>query len=171
MSDFFKNNWILLSFSTIVMSLTFYITTKKPIKEDLQPENITSPRVDSIIAAADTIVKILEIQKKKQLELQKEKELVIKELKKEKKKVKKQPKEKTKIVVETKEVVVEKKVLLQDPSVKDMVVENYKIQEENKYLKEELDCLKKNSLQKPQSRKDTISTDTIRRKKRKFIFF
>ncbi len=153
------------------MSLTFFIVSKKPIKEDLKPEQIVTPRVDSIIAAADTIVKILESQKKKQIELQKEKENVIKELKKEKKKSHPKPIEKTKIVVETKEIVVEKKVLVQDPGVKQMAQENYKIQEENKYLKEELDCLRKSTIQRPEPSRDTISTDTIRRKKKKFLFF
>lgn len=171
MSDFFKNNWVLVAFTTIVVSLTFYIVSEKPIKEDTKPEDIVTPRTDSIIAAADTIVKILDSQKKKQKNLEKEKEVVVKELIKERKKKKDVLKEKEKVVVQTKEVVVEKKIMVQDPYVKDMAVENYKIQEENKYLREELECLKKNSVQKTAPIKDTITTDTIRRRKRKFLFF
>lgn len=174
MWEYIKRNRIIIFVSSFVWGITVYIVTKKPITEDKVKiiEKIT-PKTDSVIAAADSIVTILEIQKKEKIKLKKEKEFVEKQLTVEKLKKSKPQKEKTKIVVETKEVIVEKEVKVQDPNMRQAIVESYKIQDENCRLKEELEELKK--VQKYQQipiqkQRDSISTDTIKRKKRFGIF-
>jgi hypothetical protein len=174
MWEYIKRNRIIIFVSSFVWGITVYVVTKKPITKDKVKiiEKIT-PKTDSVIAAADSIVTILEIQKKEKLKLKKEKELVEKQLTVEKLKKSKPQKEKTKIVVETKEVIVEKEVKVQDPNMRQAIVESYKIQDENCRLKEELEELKK--VQKYpqipiQKQRDSISTDTIKRKKRFIIF-
>ena len=174
MWEYIKRNRIIIFVSSFVWGITVYVVTKKPITEDKVKiiEKIT-PKTDSVIAAADSIVTILEIQKKEKIKLKKEKEFVEKQLTVEKLKKSKPQKEKTKIVVETKEVIVEKEVKVQDPNMRQAIVESYKIQDENCRLKEELEELKK--VQKYQQipiqkQRDSISTDTIKRKKRFGIF-
>lgn len=171
MLEYLKKYWEIFSLSVLVWGVTIYTVTKKPITKELKPEHIVSPKTDSLIAAADTIVKFLEVQKKKELVLKKEKEKVEKELRIERKKKSKVEKGATKVIVQTKEVIVEKEVKVQDPSIKDVILENYKIQNENNHLKEELEHFKKN-VSTPKLRQiDSISTDTVKRKKKKFLLF
>jgi hypothetical protein len=174
MWEYIKRNRIIIFVSSFVWGMTVYIVTKKPITEDKVKviEKIT-PKTDSVIAAADSIVTILEIQKKEKLKLKKEKEFVEKQLTVEKLKKSKPQKEKTKIVVETKEVIVEKEVKVQDPNLREAIVESYKIQDENCRLKEELAELKKAQKYQQipiQKQRDSISTDTVKRKRRFIIF-
>jgi hypothetical protein len=174
MWEYIKRNRIIIFLSSFVWGITVYIVTKKPITEDKVKivEKIT-PKTDSVIAAADSIVTILEIQKKEKLKLKKEKEFVEKQLTVEKLKKSKPQKEKTKIVVETKEVIVEKEVKVQDPNLREAIVESYKIQDENCRLKEELAELKKAQKYQQipiQKQRDSISTDTVKRKRRFIIF-
>lgn len=174
MWEYIKRNRIIIFLSSFVWGMTVYIVTKKPITEDKVKviEKIT-PKTDSVIAAADSIVTILEIQKKEKLKLKKEKEFVEKQLTVEKLKKSKPQKEKTKIVVETKEVIVEKEVKVQDPNLREAIVESYKIQDENCRLKEELAELKKAQKYQQipiQKQRDSISTDTVKRKRRFIIF-
>jgi hypothetical protein len=169
MWEYIKRNPIVIFISSFVWGITIFIVTRKPITEEkVKVVEKIIPKTDSIIAAADSIVTILEIQKKEKIKLKKEKELVEKELVIEKKKKEKSPKEKTKIVFETKEVIVEKEVKVQDPNARQAIIESYKIQDENCRLKEELRELKRMKeveIPKKMPKKDTITTDTIKRKR------
>ena len=167
MFKYIKNHWGILSLSSLVWVITLYIVLHKPINQNTAPEHIIRPKTDSVIAAADSLVLIFENRKNKLNKVVKEKEKIEKQLKIEKKR-KKPSKEKTKIVFQTKEVVVEKQVIIADPNNKKFVEENYKIQEENNNLRGEIDLLKKS--QRMVSR-DSITTDTIRRKRRRFLIF
>jgi hypothetical protein len=167
MIKYFRNNWFGVFFISLISGVTIFTITKKPLNSELTPQKIVHPKTDSIIAIADSVVTILEIQKKEHTKLKKEKELFEKELKIEKKKKSKPVPVKTKVVVETKEVVVEKIVKLADPGAKEAIIENYRIQNENTKLKEEIETLKK----KNKVKNDTISTDTIRSKRKRFLLF
>lgn len=173
MLRYLRKNGIVIFFSSLICGITIYLITLKPIDEEkvVLIKRVT-PKTDSIIAAADSVVNILNDQQKERIKLKKEKEILEKELKIQKTK---KPKisEKTKIVVQTKEVIVEKEVKVEDPNSNQILIENYRIKNENCVLREELEKIKKvkkESLKKIELQKDTISTDTIRKKKRFFLF-
>ena len=167
MIEYLRNHWFTIFFMSLISGVTIFTITKKPITPELTNQKIVHPKTDSIIAIADSVVTILETQRKEHTKLKKEKDLFEKELKIEKKKKSKPAPVKTKVVVETKEVVVEKIIKLPDPGAKEAIIENYRIQNENTKLKEEIETLKKRN----KIKNDTISTDTIRSKKKRFLLF
>ena len=168
MRDYIKHNWIYLLIATCICSI--FIFTKfndNPESRNIEVQTTPQPKPDSIIAIIDSTLKIKkELEEKKDREFKRKQTLLEEELRKEKQKKKRQTVEKTKVVVETKEIIVEKEVYVPDKNSKKVLMDNYKIQEENAHLKEEIECLRKSN--KPQ--KDSISTDTVK-KKRRFFFF
>jgi len=119
-----RQNWVYISFFTIVASFSFIVykektTIEKPkviyIKQPPQ-----KPKTDSVLAVIDSVLKMRKENEDKKEELYKKKEMILKQqLKIEKSKKSKQPK--TKVVVETKEVIVEKEVKVADPNTKEIV--------------------------------------------------
>jgi len=178
MMQIIRQNWFYISLVTFVTGFGFIIykeknTTEKP-KVIYVPQPKQNTKTDSVFAVIDSVLKVKKEDELKKEEFHKKKESSLKrQLEIEKKKKVKQSKPKTKIVIETKEVIVEKEVKVTDPNIKELVKENYKTQEENYKLKEELETLKKQSKINKASRvyRDSISTDTVHRKKRRFFLF
>jgi hypothetical protein len=177
MTEYIKEYWKMLSIAGFFLGLLVYFgISEKPKKVEEEKSTVkvvTKPKTDSIIQVIDSVLEMKkELEIKKEIAYKKKESLLRKQLELEKSKPVK-IKEKTKVVVQTKEVIVEKKVPVVDPNTKKIVEENYKIQEENKYLKQEIECIKSTYENKTtyQVRKDSISTDTIRRKKRRFGIF
>ncbi len=171
MIEYLKEYWKLLSLSAFACGfLVYFGSSKKPekVKVPIERVKIEKPKSDSVIAVIDSVLELKKkIELEKEISFKKKEALLEKQLKIEKSKKPKKIKEKTKVIIQTKEVIVEKEVRVQDPNTRDVIVENYNIQEENKNLKKEIESLKKSY----KTQKDSISTDTIKSKRKRFLLF
>jgi hypothetical protein len=187
MLKYIKEHWIIVVLILLVWGITLRIVFNKPIKKDTEPHQIVSPKTDSILAAVDSVVTVIKMQKEvqnktiKQLhEQRKEVDKKVRSKNKEIEKLKNQKPKIERVIVEKsveREVIVEKEVIRQDPSV----------QEENKRLKQELGDYKRSVMRSSSFSKskssavdtiitekvvtDTVVTDTIRRKRKRFFLF
>lgn len=178
MMQIIRQNWFYISLVTFVTGFGFIVYKEKTTVEKPKVIYVQQPRqntkTDSVFAVIDSVLKVKKEYELKKEEIHKKKESSLKrQLEIEKKKKVKQSKPKTKLVFQTREVIVEKEVKVTDPNTKELIKENYKTQQENYKLREELETLKKQNKINKSYRvyRDSISTDTVHRKKRRFLLF
>lgn len=178
-----KRYWFFILLGLVVWGLTVYIV-KSSKYESVKKKEVVKvvTKTDTALKQLDSLIVKIEETKKMKYKYEGEKKVLHEIIKKEKKKNKSS---KPKVIVETKEKIVEKVVA--DPNVSEAIKENYKIQKENCALREEIKKYKdKEEYEKmyqydnqPAQKREPIRTDTIRqdttnnykKRKKRFLLF
>lgn len=174
MFEYFKSNWYFFSISSLIIGgILYFFPKNETVQIEKKPEyvKVIKPKSDSVIHVIDSVLKVKkENDMIKEIAYKKKQQDLEKELRKERNEKLKKEKQKPKVIVHTKEIVVEK--VIKDTTVREVIVENYKIQEENRQLKRELEkkYYENESLRNMKTYKDTIQIDTIKKKKKRWFF-
>jgi predicted nucleic acid-binding Zn-ribbon protein len=174
---YIKKHWIIVVLILIVWGITLHIVFNKRIKDGSEPHHIINPKTDSILAAVDSVVTVIKMQKEAQNksinQLNEQKKEVEKKFRKKNKEIEKLKKQKPKVekVVVEKEVIVEREVIKENPSTKE---ENYKLKKELDGYRETTKNLTEENINLKSKKVyvDTIAIDTTHhRRKRRFLLF
>jgi len=140
MKNFLKKNWIYVILVIIIWFFTFYVTLNRQSDNSFQSDSKPQKKIDSTIIVVDTILRLIDRKKNDEISLKKEKMMVEQQLRKERlaKSTNSSSTPVPKIIFERKEIVVEKRVEGLDPDLGHQILENFKIRNENLYLKEQL---------------------------------
>jgi len=176
---YIKKYWFFILLGLVIWALTGYIV------QSSKYESVREEEVKNIVTKTDTALKkldslIVQIEETKKLTTKKyegEKKVLREIIKKEKKKNKSS---KPKTIIQTREKIVEK--LVADPNVSEALKENYKIQQENCELKEEIIKyktkeeynIKNQAYKKEPIISDTLKQDTTnipKKRKKRFVLF
>ena len=173
-----KRYWFFILLGLLIWGLTGYIVQSskyKPVKKSQVVKEIT--KTDTALKQLDSLIVRIEETKKLKIKYEGEKKVLHEIIKKEKKKNKSS---KPKTIIQTKEKIVEK--IVADPNVSEALKENYKIQQENCELKEEIIKyktkeeynIKNHAYKKEPIISDTLKQDTTnipKKRKKRFVLF